>query len=95
MASYRRIERVIFLILSPSTMLFILFFVPFFFRVWWKAEVLLHTLVINAVRDKNNGPSREGRHIVPTGDLNCRFQSVTVTVQQGDTEPLLTGSTDM
>lgn len=82
---------VIFLFLS------ILSFLLFLLRVWWEAEVLFHTVVvfIYAVRDQNYGPSREGWHIVTTGDLNCCFQSVTVTVQQGNTEPLLTGSTDM
>lgn len=90
----------IFLFISPSSMLsFLLFvlFLLFLLRVWWKAEVLFHTVVVvvYAVRDQNNGPSREGWHIVTTGDLNCRFQSVTVTVQQGDAELLLTESTDM
>lgn len=93
-ASYRRTEMVIFpCSVTSSTLRFILLIV----KVRWKAEVLFHTVVVvvYVVRDQNNGPSREGRHIVTTGDLNCLFQSVTVTVQQGDTEPLLTASTDM
>lgn len=92
MASYRRIEMVVFLFLSRSLILSVLLFLLW---VWWKAEVLFHTVVVvvYAVRDQNNGPSGEGWHIVTTGDLNCRFQSVTVTIQQGNTAPLLAGST--
>lgn len=51
-------------------------------------------VVVYAVREQNNGPSREGGHIVMTGDLNCCFQSNKVTVQQLNTEILPTGPTE-
>lgn len=99
LAPYRRIQPVIFLSdsLSSSQMLSLLLFVIFLLWVWWKAEVLFQTavVVVYAVREQNNGPSREGGHVVMTGDLNCCFQSNKVTVQQCNTEMLPTGSIEM
>lgn len=87
---------VAFRFLSPSSASPFLLAVLFLLGVWRKAEVLLHTVVVvDAVGDQDHGPSGEGRHVVPTGDLNCRFQGVAVTVQQGDAWPLLTGWVEM